>query len=351
MRFASALLVALTLCACDSASPDFDAGPADSGLDAEVPIDAHLHDGHVADPDGGLRVPPFAGPMRLSETDLYSDIATRTLAPGVMPYRVHTELWSDGAEKARYLLLPEGTRIDTTDPEHWVFPIGTLAFKEFRVGGRLIETRMLQKIDADRWEFVAYLWREDGTDADAVPDGTMDALGTTHDVPDRVGCRDCHRGSSDTLIGVALRQLSLGEPDDAISTLRAEDRFTAALPEVPIAAGSDTARQALWYLHANCGHCHNDVHPVGRVRDLRLGMPLALADVFDAPARRTAARQMMQHTIRGTTLGIVPGDPESSQLWVRMGLRGEEGMPARGTEVVDAEGVEAVRAWIVELGR
>src|SRR5690349_20362108 len=87
--------------------------------------DAEVHgDGHVGlDFDGGPEI-PFDGPMLLSETGLYSDIATRTLAPGDAPFDVGFELWSDGAEKQRWLLLPEGTAIDDSDVDRWSFPTG-----------------------------------------------------------------------------------------------------------------------------------------------------------------------------------------------------------------------------------
>ena len=34
-------------------------------------------------------------------------------------------LWSDGAEKQRYLSLPPGTQIDTSNMDDWKFPVGT----------------------------------------------------------------------------------------------------------------------------------------------------------------------------------------------------------------------------------
>src|SRR5262245_20803994 len=70
-------------------------------------------------------------PQALSETGLYRDIATRGLAAGVISYDVRYELWSDGAEKQRYLYLPPGTQIDSSDMDGWRFPIGTKVWKTF----------------------------------------------------------------------------------------------------------------------------------------------------------------------------------------------------------------------------
>ena len=46
---------------------------------------------------------------------------------------------------------------------------------------------------------------------------------------------------------------------------------------------------------------------------------------------------------------IVPGSPEMSGLWVRMGRRDNFGMPPAGTETVDDVGREKVRLWIAGL--
>src|SRR5262245_7866666 len=69
-------------------------------------------------------------PQRLSETGLFADIGRETLAPGVVAYAPRFQLWSDGAEKRRWLWLPPGTRIDTSDMDSWVFPVGTKLWKE-----------------------------------------------------------------------------------------------------------------------------------------------------------------------------------------------------------------------------
>src|SRR5687767_4958187 len=71
----------------------------------------------------------------LGSTGLFSDLATEQLSPGVRAYRPRYELWSDGAEKRRWILLPEGERIDTSNMDDWVFPVGTKLWKEFSRDG------------------------------------------------------------------------------------------------------------------------------------------------------------------------------------------------------------------------
>jgi hypothetical protein len=337
------VLAALALSACDAAAVEVDAG-GDAAPDA--PSDA----GPDAGPTPGE---VFAGPARLSETGLYADLASGTLAPGVMPYRVRFELWADDAEKQRWILLPPGTRIDTSDPDLWRFPVGTRVWKEFRVGGVRVETRLLEKVAPDRWENVAYVWRADGTDADATPEGAADVLGTAHDVPPIAECFNCHRGAVDGLNGVGAIQLATGAADDFLARLEADGLLTDPIVPRPSIPGTPLEQDALGYLHANCGGCHDDGHPLSRFRVMRLRVPLGLTDPLEAPAVRTSIGTRMAHDVDGATIGVVPGDPATSQLYVRMLHRGDEyDMPPRtsgASEVVDPIGTDLVRRWIEGL--
>ena len=82
-------------------------------------------------------------PARLSETGLYDGERPIALARGVRAYVPAHELWSDGAQKLRWIRLPAGTRIDSADMDSWDFPVGTRLWKEFSRDGRPIETRLL----------------------------------------------------------------------------------------------------------------------------------------------------------------------------------------------------------------
>ncbi len=323
----ASVLCALAACGTSDAPPS----RADAGHE-------HL-DADVFDPNS------FTGARRLSETGLYANLAERTLAGDVAEYEIAYPLWSDGSEKRRFLALPEGTRIDTDDVDAWVFPVGTRAWKEFRVGGRAIETRLLRKLDAETWESVSYVWREDGSDADARPEGAADALGTTHDVPDVAGCIDCHRGSKDGLLGLSATQLSPASVNESVERLVSRG-WLDSVPPSPLVA-TDVERAALGYLHGNCGHCHGPSHPLARLRALRLHLPYRLTTAANAPAVTTTVGAVMAHEIRGLRIGVVTRNPDASQLLERMRRRGDGNqMPARGSEVVDADGVAAVRAWI-----
>src|SRR5688572_13616865 len=81
-------------------------------------------------------------PERLSASGLYSGPATESLAPDVRSFRPRFELWSDGASKRRFIWLPPGTQIETSDMDEWQFPVGTKLWKEFTRDGVRVETRL-----------------------------------------------------------------------------------------------------------------------------------------------------------------------------------------------------------------
>lgn len=96
-------------------------------------------------------------PTQLSATGLFADVATGTLAPDVHTFEPSFALWSDGAEKRRWIWIPPGTTIDATDPDDWSFPVGTKFWKEFSRDGVRVETRLLQRVGPldDDWVGVA----------------------------------------------------------------------------------------------------------------------------------------------------------------------------------------------------
>src|SRR5262249_42540809 len=126
-------LLLATSYACSSGSGA--SGVSDGGADARDRDDASdLADG--ADEE-------VTGPALLSQTGLYEDFAARRLASDLLAFEPRLSFWADGAEKSRWIRIPSGKKIDTSKMDQWVFPVGTQVFKEFRVGGKPIETRLL----------------------------------------------------------------------------------------------------------------------------------------------------------------------------------------------------------------
>jgi len=282
-------------------------------------------------------------PEKLSDTGLYADIEAGDLAPGVLPYTPRFGLWSDGASKRRWILIPDGERIDTGDPDDWDFPRGTKAWKEFSRDGVVVETRLLAKLGPreNPWIGMAYVWGEDG-DAHAAKMGYLDARGTPHDVPAPLECRVCHGGRRSFLLGVSAVQLAEAPSDEGLDLeqLQRTDRLTTPV-DVPSLPGNSNTRRALGYLHANCGHCHNDAAPHRECFDPQNGLDFwlrtdALGSVSRTPTYQSAVPEV-----------ILPGNPGDSAVVQHMSTRDLfTRMPPLGSREVDPEGIELVRTFI-----
>jgi hypothetical protein len=95
-------------------------------------------------------------PDDLRSTGLYSDFGHKTINPPNLHYFPQYPLWSDGADKQRWIYLPPGSAIDASDPDIWLFPEGTKIWKEFSFGGRRVETRLIESLGKGRLAFAAY---------------------------------------------------------------------------------------------------------------------------------------------------------------------------------------------------
>lgn len=280
-------------------------------------------------------------PSRLSETGLFADVATDAVAADVIAFQPRFQLWSDGAEKRRWLLLPEGGVIDGADPDQWQFPVGTRVWKEFTRDGVRVETRMIERVDDD-WVAVAYLWNADGTDAVAVPEGVEDASGTPHDVPTAEQCVACHGGRESFVLGFSAVQLTGVEGIDLASLV------DGPLPTVEI-PGDDVDQAALGYLHANCSHCHNEGRTDGNGDTCYTpGVPFDFGIPADPP--NTVGAMPALQTAEGA---IHPGHPKDSTVLNRISHRNKSlfapSMPPLGTEEIDTQAVELLTEWVTAL--
>ena len=121
-------------------------------------------DSHKAKPDApvdvaDVDVPVDANPLDdLLGTGLCADKACTTINSGIMAYTPQYALWADAASKRRWIYLPPGTKIDTSDMDHWVFPMGTKIWKEFTRGGTRVETRYIAKVGDRREALEDVLW-------------------------------------------------------------------------------------------------------------------------------------------------------------------------------------------------
>jgi hypothetical protein len=122
-------------------------------------------------------------PAKVSQLGLYRDLSTRVVADGIHPFEVNTPLWSDGAIKKRYVILPVDSQIIYSDTAAYLFPSGTVFVKNFMMDtvqddpkSRIyLETRILFKNgthseESPEWTPLTYAWNTDQLDAQLVPE-------------------------------------------------------------------------------------------------------------------------------------------------------------------------------------
>ncbi|HVI00023.1 MAG TPA: PQQ-dependent sugar dehydrogenase, partial [Enhygromyxa sp.] len=316
---------------------------------------------------------PGTLPSALSQTGCFEDLVPSSPAPDVVPFLVASSLWSDGLLKHRFMVVPPGERVRVGVDGRWWFPEGSLLIKTFVLEAtpgdpdsrRPIETRfMVRRHDA--WEFHSYRWLDDGSDALLLDDDEIVSLQVharegVHEFewtfPDEIGCRNCHGFATARALGPTTAQLNrevrYGEdpPTSQLAALAELDLLElepdlswdpASLPALtdPRDVEATLAERARAYMQANCAHCHR---PGWMRPDLRVETPLAetgLCEAMEFPSPWV-----------GGDARVVPGAPDQSNLWLRMGTRGKGQMPPLGTAVVDPLGHALLGEWITELER
>jgi hypothetical protein len=315
---AALALAAHAACSTDAAeSPESPSAEAGAGPETGAITSDAAPDGPGSCPDDATKVDcsyatdagdPGVLPGDLRCTGLYSCWSSKTVSPTALAYKPDVELWSDGAEKSRWLALPAGGKIDISKHDGWVFPVGTKVFKEFKVGGKRLETRIWQKVSGTgpasagaQWEATVYRWSEDG-ESSAKRLDTGEIVGD-YEIPASSVCIRCHQGREDRLLGID--EWSLSTPDATGLTLAKMKELGLVTPEPtsPTLAipedGTGKAAAALGWLNANCGFCHND--DTGSAKGTGLFMNLALdpagdGGVSSTPVWKTAMNQPLRPT-------------------------------------------------------
>lgn len=346
------------------ASPDASTGVSGDASDVTdagiADVGSSLDSGTASDAPTITPIP--TPPLLLSATGLFTSVGTDgglVLAAGVKTYQPFYTLWSDGAQKERWIYLPPGAKVDTTDLDHWSFPVGTKFWKEFDLSGRRLETRLVWRYGpgADDFLYVTYWWNPEAgipNDAELVDrdNGAQNVNGTTHDIPTQQDCVTCHGPIEEHVLGFGAIELNHTLPGSNIHTLIEAGALTKNpnLADLVI-PGSTTAQAALGYLHANCGNCHNDTPGATGVPLPRLNLRVLVGTktVQETQAYKTGVNQpttdftLFPYRIAGQ-------EPDASCVMHDMETRGaREQMPPTSSKIADDAGVETVKAWIMTL--
>ncbi len=296
-------------------------------------------------------------PRALSEFGFFADGAGQVPAGRVTPYALNTPLWSDGAEKLRFIYLPASTQIAADGAGLLKFPVGAAIIKTFAFGEgadrRLIETRVLLH-RKDGWLALPYRWNAEQTDAAlALAGGRLDITtpageAISYAIPNKNQCKSCHGKDGQVIpIGPKARNLSadwLGEMSRK-GWLAGDTSGGNRLPDWRNHATGPAEPLARAYLDVNCAHCHQ---PGGGASNSGLDLRWEQSDahaigIFKRPV--AAGRGAGGHEF-----SVLPGQPDKSILLYRMDSA-EPGiaMPELGKSSVDRDGVAVVRRWIAEM--
>jgi len=297
-------------------------------------------------------------PAHLKDTGCFDPLDLARPAPGVLPYDVNAPFWSDGAQKQRWLALPDGAWIHVNGEGHLELPIGSVVLKTFSLAGKLVETRVLVRHDDGEWAGYSYEWSEAQDDATLLASSkTKRIAGVDWQYPDRSDCIRCHTAAAGRTLGLELAQLNrdfeypatrrsanqlltfehidlldapLGQPVDQIGRL----------PD-PYGMTADEGR-ARAYLHANCAQCHRPGVTSRATLDLRFATSLQGMKACNVPSTLDDLGSPAARLIR-------PGAPASSLVSLRPHATDGKRMPPLGSGVVDVQGLGSVDRWIQSL--
>jgi uncharacterized repeat protein (TIGR03806 family) len=279
-------------------------------------------------------------------------------APGLIAYGVSAPLWSDNADKRRWMALPDNTRITVGNDGDFDFPNGTVLVKEFSLAGRRIETRLLIRHSDGGWAGYTYEWNDTQTDATLLPAGKSRVFGAqTWSFPSRNECAYCHTQAAGNSLGLEIAQLNYdfvypttNRQSNQIATLDHIGMFASppgdpmTLPRLPAydAMAAPLAARARGYLHANCSICHRPQGTGQGPQDFRFGTAFGMTMLCNVdPQEGTLG-------ITGAKL-ILPGDPSRSIVSRRMHALDANRMPPLATSMVDPVGSKLIDDWIMSL--
>ena len=292
---------------------------------------------------------------QLSATGCFDAQDPADAVAGMLPYDINAPFWSDGADKERWLAIPDGTTMSIDADGDFEFPPGAVLAKHFRLGDILVETRLLMHHPDGTWAGYTYEWNADGTDAERVIGGKVaQKAGQDWIFPSEGECMSCHTQAAQFALGTESAQMNrdityeaTGRTHNQLETLDAIGMFTsplndpATLPAFaePFDSSADLDSRARSYLHSNCAQCHRPDGPTPVDLDLRA------ATLLENTGACSIAPTAGDLGIANAQI-VAPGDAALSVLTARMNRRDTNAMPPLGSNLIDADGVTLIEEWI-----
>ncbi len=307
-------------------------------------------------------------PDRLSELGIFEDLAALEVAAGIVPYEINSPLWSDGAKKRRWMVLPKDSTINFDAERPWSFPKGTVFIKHFEQSTdaestKKLETRLFVIDEENQGYGLTYRWNEDDSDAvlididEQISDTLVvqNVLGEQERVwnyPTRGQCMRCHNPTANFVLGVKTGQMNLqvvheGENWNQLDLWQATGLFDQNFSIdtlLKMYAIEDTnaslENRVRSYLDANCSHCH-DGRPGFTQFDARYTTALIDSKIINADV-------FSSNSIEGNKI-VAPGNEGRSELLIRDESLDNNQMPPIAREVLDTTYLNTLKDWINEL--
>lgn len=330
---------------------------------------------------GGIKEPcvPVDKPhATLSNYNVYNG-ALRNLNPvdRLIPYNLNTRLFSDYAQKQRFVYVPKDSAASYTTRGVLDFPVGSMLVKNFYFDlnqqdslsdRQIIETRFLIH-QPKGWTAQTYVWNEEQTEAFLQLAGAQkevqwkDQQGISRKVnfliPTKNDCKTCHARNNELIpLGPEARNLNKPYPyyDGAENQLVKWEQEEILegnpdlqnVPKVPVWDDPSTGsleQRARIYLDVNCANCHNrggSANNSGLFLSYNEDDPRSFG-IYKPPVAAGRGTGGFQHD-------ILPGEPDQSILVYRMeSVHPAIRMPELGRTLVHKEAVALIREWIQRM--
>lgn len=308
----------------------------------------------------------------------------------VLPYEPASSLFSDYAQKKRFVWMPRGTKATfSADDKVLELPVGAALIKTFYYknvqnsspagGTRIVETRVMIR-KASGWIFANYVWNADQTEAYFDMVGSFTDISwkdennviksTSYRIPNEVQCMICHKNKDvngpieiDTYIPIGIKPQNLNfnysynagaknQLSKWIESGYLQDNFTLPTADNTVINYNDNTRplelRVRSYLDSNCSHCH----AIDRHCDYRpLRFPFSKTGGADGQTNMGVCVDTEDYSFAPSLTKIVkPGNINRSMLFYRLNTTEESfRMPLHGRTVAHDEAVILVQQWINSL--